>query len=192
MLRWYQAKLRSRPLLTQSATTLVLFATGDAMAQQLVEKRGLKNHDVARTGRMALYGGAVFGPVATTWFAFLQRRVSLGGRYATIGARAALDQLVFAPAHMCVFLSSMAVLEGSSPADKLRSTYSTALRKNWQVWPAVQFVNFAFVPLELRVLVVNVVSLGWNCYLSYLNSQASNSVREKAKDRFEDTGFAGA
>jgi hypothetical protein len=27
------------------------------MAQQLVEKRGLKNHDLARSGRMALYGG---------------------------------------------------------------------------------------------------------------------------------------
>jgi len=37
------------------------------------------------------------------------------------------------------------------------------------IWPVVQFVNFKYVPLELRVLVVNVVSLGWNCYLSYLN-----------------------
>jgi protein Mpv17 len=35
----------------------VLFATGDVMAQQAVEKRGIKKHDLARTGRMALYGG---------------------------------------------------------------------------------------------------------------------------------------
>jgi len=35
--------------------------------------------------------------------------------------------------------------------------------------------NFKFVPLEHRVLVVNVISLGWNCYLSYLNSQGGNS-----------------
>jgi hypothetical protein len=27
------------------------------MAQQLVEKKGWKNHEIARTGRMALYGG---------------------------------------------------------------------------------------------------------------------------------------
>jgi protein Mpv17 len=50
-------KLASRPLLTQSITTAVLFATGDTMAQQLVEKKGWKNHELARTGRMALYGG---------------------------------------------------------------------------------------------------------------------------------------
>jgi protein Mpv17 len=46
-------------MLTQSITTAVLFATGDSMAQQLVEKKGLKNHELARTGRMALYGGGL-------------------------------------------------------------------------------------------------------------------------------------
>lgn len=55
-------KLASRPILTQSITTAVLFATGDAMAQQAVEKKGLKNHEFARTGRMALYGGGRFNP----------------------------------------------------------------------------------------------------------------------------------
>jgi hypothetical protein len=53
-------KLASRPLLTQSITTAVLFATGDTMAQQLVEKKGFRNHDLARSGRMALYGGGGF------------------------------------------------------------------------------------------------------------------------------------
>jgi len=161
------------------------------MAQQLVEKRGWKNQDLARTGRMALYGGAVFGPAATTWFAFLQRRVTLSGKYTTIGARVALDQLVFTPTNLFCFLSSMAIMEGSSPKDKLKSTYTTALKKNWQIWPGVQFVNFAYVPLEYRVFVVNIVSLGWNCYLSYLNSQTKGPVVGK-KEKFEDTGFAGA
>lgn len=51
-------------------------------------------------------------------------------------------------------------MEGSSPTEKLKSTYTTALAKNWMVWPGVQLVNFKFVPLEHRVLVVNIVSLG--------------------------------
>ena len=134
---------------------------------------------------------AVFGPAATTWFAFLQRRVTLSGKYTTIGARVALDQLVFTPTNLFCFLSSMAIMEGSSPKDKLKSTYTTALKKNWQIWPGVQFVNFAYVPLEYRVFVVNIVSLGWNCYLSYLNSQTKGPVVGK-KEKFEDTGFAGA
>ena len=55
-------KLAARPILTQSVTTAVLFATGDVMAQQLVENRGWKNHELARTGRMALYGGGRLSP----------------------------------------------------------------------------------------------------------------------------------
>lgn len=51
-------------------------------------------------------------------------------------------------------------MEGTSPKDKLDSTYWTALQKNWMLWPFVQAVNFKFVPLDHRVLVVNVVSLG--------------------------------
>ena len=35
----------------------VLFATGDTLAQQAVEKVGWEKHNLARTGRMALYGG---------------------------------------------------------------------------------------------------------------------------------------
>jgi len=176
MLRWYQAKLAKRPLLTQSLTTMVLFATGDVMAQQGVERRGLKNHELARTGRMALYGGAIFGPGATTWYSFLQRHVIIRNSpssTATIVTRVAMDQFIFTPTNMLVFLSSMAWMEGTSIKKKLESTYKTAIIKNWYVWPWVQLVNFKLVPLEHRVLVVNVVALGWNCYLSWLNSQGS-------------------
>ena len=35
----------------------VLFATGDVMCQQAVERKGLDKQDLSRTGRMALYGG---------------------------------------------------------------------------------------------------------------------------------------
>lgn len=131
------------------------------MAQQLVERKGFGRHELERTGRMALYGGCVFGPAATLWFSFLQRRVRIPSRpNLEILARVAADQCVFASTNLFVFLSSMALMEGSDPQKKLESTYFNALQKNWMVWPVVQFTNFKFVPLEHRVLVVNIVSLG--------------------------------
>ncbi len=60
----------------------------------------------------------------------------------------------------------MAIMEGTSPKDKLESTYTQALQKNWMVWPWVQAINFKLIPLEHRVLVVNVVSLGRSCSYS--------------------------
>jgi len=103
---------------------------------------------------------AVFGPIATTWFKFLQHKVVLKNPNTTIAARVFTDQVVFAPTNLFMFLSSMAIMEGSSPRDKLVGTYTTVLQKNWMVWPWVQAINFKLVPLEHRVLVVNVVSLG--------------------------------
>jgi len=41
----------------------------------------------------------------------------------------------------------------------------------------VQLVNFSMVPLNHQVLVVNSVALGWNCYLSYLNSQGGKGEK---------------
>lgn len=58
----YQAKLVKRPLLTQVVTTAILFGTGDVIAQQAVDKKGLEKHDLARTGRMVLYGGGESKP----------------------------------------------------------------------------------------------------------------------------------
>ena len=81
----------------------------------------------------------------------------------------------------------MAIMEGSDPVEKWHKSFVPSYKANLMVWPFVQGVNFTFVPLELRVLVVNVVSLGmclslfmaflgtnhesgWNCFLSLLNS----------------------
>jgi protein Mpv17 len=114
---------------------------------------------------------AVFGPAATTWFKFLQHKVVLPNKNLEIVARVACDQLFFASTNLFCFLSSMAIMEGTSPKDKLEKTYWTALSANWMVWPFIQIVNFKFVPLHHRVLLVNVISIGWNCFLSMINSE---------------------
>ncbi|KAE8154887.1 hypothetical protein BDV25DRAFT_135530 [Aspergillus avenaceus] len=177
MFSWYQRSLIQRPLLTQGLTTACLFAVGDGLAQQGVEKRGIARHDVSRTARMALYGGAVFGPVATKWFQFLQNRITLSTPGKTLVARVATDQLAFAPTMIGVFLSSMSLMEGGNPQEKLDKAYWPALRANWTIWPAVQAVNLYMVPLQYRVLTVNIFNIGWNCFLSFLNN-ADTEVQE--------------
>ena len=59
-----------------------------------------------------------------------------------------------------MFLTSMAAMEGASVPDRLQSAFKPALVKGWMVWPWVQLVNFRFVPLDYRVMAVNVVALG--------------------------------
>lgn len=122
------------------------------------------------SGTDADQGTVVFGPAATKWYQFLQKRVNFESKTQTTVARVLADQTIFASTNMAVFLSTMSLLEGGSPQEKLKKSYIEGLKANWMVWPGVQAANFSIVPLEHRVLVVNIVSLGWNCYLSYLNS----------------------
>lgn len=103
---------------------------------------------------------AIFGPAATAWFGFLQRYVVTNSKAGTIAARVAVDQVFFAPTQLTCFLSSMAIMEGTDPIKKLRTTFFQCYKANISVWPFVQTVNFTFVPLEYRVLMVNVISLG--------------------------------
>jgi protein Mpv17 len=106
-----------------------------------------------------------FGPVATKWYGVLQKHINLSTTNRTIAARVAADQFVFAPTNMLIFLSSMAYLEGGSPKEKLAKAYVPGMKNNFLLWPGVQAVNFKFVPLEHRVLVVNVVALGTFVFL---------------------------
>jgi len=108
---------------------------------------------------------AIFGPGASIWYSFLQRRIQFPGRpNAEILARVGLDQTVFAIPNVACFLTSQALMEGTSPAKKLETTYWKALSTNWMVWPFLQVITFKYIPLDQRVLFVNGVSIGM-CFL---------------------------
>ncbi|GAA5822535.1 hypothetical protein JCM10212_004237 [Sporobolomyces blumeae] len=182
LLRAYNSALMRRPYATGSASAAVLFGAGDVLAQQGIEKRG-KDHDFMRTLRLAGYGGLVFAPVVTKWFTALER-IKLASKPLQLTARVAADQFLFTPVMVGVFFTSQTFLEGKGIDEaqrRLRESWWPTLQKNWQLWIPTQAANFAIVPVHLRLVVVNVVSLFWNAYLSYANSQAE-STEEKVKE----------
>jgi len=165
------AALHRRPYVINSVSSATLFGAGDILAQQGIEKVGSK-HDFLRTLRISVYGGFVFSPIMTRWYSFLQT-VNLRSKWSTIGARVGLDQFVLTPNVVAIFFTSMAVLEGKDAThikQKLYAHWQPTLIRNWAVFIPVQLLNFAVVPPQLRLLVVNCVSLFWNCYLSFANS----------------------
>ena len=70
-----------------------------------------------------------------------------------------------------VFLGSMATMEGNDPKKRIETTWWPALKANWMLWPFVQVINFSFIPLQHRVFFANIVSIGWNSYLSWINNR---------------------
>ena len=58
--------------------------------------------------------------------------------------------------------------------DKLWPT----LKVNWVVWPVLQTINMAVVPLQYRLLYVNFCSLFWSAYLSNMAAAPATAVQE--------------
>jgi len=147
------------------------------IAQQAVEKKGLAQHDFMRTARLTFYGGALFGPLMTHWYAFLNRLKFQTPTKALV-YRVYLDQAVLTPVAVAFFYGSMSVLElkPNEAYDRIKSAYVPTLLRNWGVYIPTQIINFSLVPPHLRLVVVSFVSLFWNTYLS-----ASNASHERAQ-----------
>ncbi|GAA6042261.1 hypothetical protein JCM8097_000602 [Rhodosporidiobolus ruineniae] len=179
ILRAYNSALIRRPYATGSVTAAVLFGAGDVLAQQGIEKRG-KEHDYLRTLRLSAYGGLIFAPVVTRFYAGLER-IKFQSAIATTAARVAMDQVVLTPIMVGVFFTAQTFLEGKGVGEakeRLSQNWWPTLQRNWGVWFPIQIANFSIVPPQARLVVVNVVSLFWNAYLSYANGQAQPADKE--------------
>lgn len=88
----------------------------------------------------------------------------------------ALDQLVMTPVGMCAFFASLRLMDKGTPAEAvedIRHKLKPILTANYMLWPFANFVNFAFVPPEQRVLYINgiyVSTSSASLFLRKLNS----------------------
>ncbi|KAI9628618.1 hypothetical protein KEM48_011574 [Puccinia striiformis f. sp. tritici PST-130] len=168
-IRAYNSSLLHRPLRTQIVTSLILFGGGDVIAQQAIERKG-KQHEWARTARLAGYGGFVFAPLGTRWFKTLDF-IQLKSHKLTTLLKLSIDQIIAAPTMLAFFFYTMNFCNDLKQGEeRLREKWGPTLYKNWIVFIPLQAINFGVVPSHLRLLVINGASLFWNSYLSYANA----------------------
>jgi len=174
----------------KSLTCSGVMGAGDVLCQKMFPKEEvIDGHDAfgravppstkKSKGKIQLRGVGNFGlvglliaPIVHQWYSFLGT-VSVGGLLGGV-QQVCLDQMFFAPAMIALVFSMLQGLEGKGPAEmkaKLQSDWKTAVLNNWKLWIPAQLINFIFVPAPLQVLFSNVIGLGWNVYLSKLNSK---------------------
>ncbi|CAK9438300.1 uncharacterized protein LODBEIA_P25240 [Lodderomyces beijingensis] len=174
--KYHQLILR-KPLLTNMISTGFLLGTGDCLAQTLFPTQPGQPYDWIRTLRAVFYGGVIFAPLGDKWYKILNTKIVWRGKnertMSTI-LRVAVDQLVFAPfIGIPLYYASMTILENRQPyldriLEKFSTSYWPTLRSNWLVWPIFQWFNFYLIPVHYRLLAVNLISIGWNTYLSFV------------------------
>lgn len=172
---WYLELLANFPVLTKAVTAALLTLIGDLICQLAIDK--VPSLDYKRTFLFSFVGLAFVGPTLHFWYLYLSKLIPLPGASGAF-LRLLLDQFVFAPVFIGIFLSALVILEGrpSHVVPKLEQEWFSSVLANWQLWIPFQFLNFRFVPQQFQVLASNVVSLVWNVILS---SKAHKEVSPK-------------
>lgn len=118
------------------------------------------------------------GPGLRFWYGFLNKHVGSQGTTVVL-KKVALDQLVFAPIFLGFLLGVLGAMQGQTMDENVKNIkrdYLDVLANNYKVWPLVQLTNFYLVPLNYQVLLVQVVAVFWNTYISWkTNVHLSNS-----------------
>ncbi|XP_058107550.1 protein sym-1 [Magnolia sinica] len=166
LLSWYLVALEKYPVLTKALTSALLTFIGDSICQLLIDR--VPTLDLKRTFLFTFLGFVLVGPTLHFWYFYLSNVVTMpGGPGAFL--RLLLDQFLFSPIFIGVFLSCLLTLEGrpSQIMPKLRQEWFSSVVANWQLWIPFQFLNFRFVPQQFQVLAANIVALAWNVILSF-------------------------
>lgn len=176
----YTAVLMARPLAVKATTASLIFFVSDSATQYVMDPTA--DYELARAG-----SGAAFGVVATGWLhywwgfleAFVGKRIPVAShRFANTLAKVVLDQGIGAPCYVFTYyvitnfiqeLNALPKDAKKTAGDVLKETSDRAaemlaptMMRHWTLWPAVHTLNFYYSPLHHRVLVQNMVLVGWS------------------------------
>jgi len=177
---WQRVRIVSRPFIQRHSNTLTtntltcgaLLTVGDVIQQRIEKAMGKESnhkHDVARTGRMFLVGLSQ-GPPHHYWYIWLDKYLPKRN-LRTVGLKILADQFLAAPFFAITFIFGMGLLEDKRISECWREfilKFPAIYLFDWIIWPPSQFINFKYVPASVRVLYVNVITVVWDIFLSYI------------------------
>ncbi|RVW80119.1 PXMP2/4 family protein 1 [Vitis vinifera] len=92
---WYLGLVQSRPLLTKSVTSSLIYAAADCTSQT-ISRQSTEPYDFMRTLRMAGYGMLILGPSLHFWFNFMSKVLPQRDLITTL-KKICLGQTTFGP-----------------------------------------------------------------------------------------------
>ncbi|VDO67726.1 unnamed protein product [Haemonchus placei] len=165
--------------MTNTAISVTQIGTADVMQQLFQGDIQGKGWDYHRTARMAAIG-FVMGPMLHGFYRILDSRSFRGGRQKVVLKKLCCDAICM-PIFSCTFITVGGLLEGSS----FSTAFSEYRKKMWHIfkvdvsiWPPAQLISFWFLPPSVRVIYVNIVSLMYNCIMSYIKNNDVTEIKK--------------
>ncbi|XP_013187761.2 mpv17-like protein 2 [Amyelois transitella] len=158
-------------LFTNSITSGGFMFLGDMIQQEIEYHAKIipYRYDWARLGRMFIVGTLV-GPLHHFYYIQLDK-ILPQNNLKTVAMKIICDQVFASPATIVCFFYGMGVLERKSFAqstEEIGQKFKYVYLGDWLFWPPVQFVNFYYLPTEYRVFYINIATMVFNVFLSYM------------------------
>ncbi|CAK9293504.1 unnamed protein product [Gordionus sp. m RMFG-2023] len=150
-----------------------MYGVGDTLAQSIERyqmETPYKGYSYERTLILAGFGAFNAGPLMKIWYKFLDKSFGTETNFKSGFKKMAMDQILFAPIFLLDFLVMTEIIKHRSFTtvnEKIEKDYYDIMVTNYKIWPIVQLVNMSLVPLNYRILVINIVAVMFNTYLSY-------------------------
>ena len=193
------------PYMTQLSSSLTIYFLGDLSAQYVTSKTSTvpvssdANEDATITTTQfdyqpdrslrALVIGGISSIPSYNWFLWLGRNFNYPSHALSICAKIVVNQSVFTPLFNSYFFGMQSLLQGNTLQETKRrivDTVPVSWRNSWKVWPAVTAFSFTFVPPQYRSVFAGVIAIGWQTYLSWLNTKAAAAEEDERKLKGQD------
>ncbi|CAD6447043.1 a4e35b30-7db6-4989-b5d7-5732061b22e2 [Sclerotinia trifoliorum] len=170
----YGRSQRKRPYTTQFCSSLVIYFLGDLSAQSICGD----DYDWKRTLRALVISMGSSIP-SYKWFMFLSRNFNYSSKAGSLATKVGVNQMFFTPIFNTYFFGMQSLLSGDSIRDvveRVKRTVPTSMMNSIKLWPAVTAISFAWVPQEYRSIFAGVIAIGWQTYLSFLNTRVEGEM----------------
>ncbi|KAK4354724.1 hypothetical protein RND71_026918 [Anisodus tanguticus] len=171
VLGWYLGALESRPIITKSISSAIIYAASDVTSQMITMSHS-DSLDIIRTLRMAGFGLLILGTAQHLWFGFVARVLPKRDIISTL-KKLLMGQLAFGPVINSIFFSFNAALQGENGEEivaRLKRDLLPTMMNGLMYWPLCDFLTYKVIPVHLQPLANSAFAYAWTIYLTYVAS----------------------
>ena len=187
--RSYNNILSMAPIETKAVTSATVYTIGDIISQQTSEDKSIGELDRGRILRSALAGLIGHGPMSHVWYRvsedFFDNVLHLHAWWDFL-PKIVVDQFVFGPIWVNAYILLLGVMQLQGPgqifADMKRSTIPLVI-SGLKLWPFVHIITYGLIPVENRLLWVDLVEIVWVTILANQVSTTTEVTADDDKDR---------
>eukprot|EP01121_Diplochlamys_sp_Union-15-3_P011346 TRINITY_DN3276_c0_g1_i2.p1 TRINITY_DN3276_c0_g1~~TRINITY_DN3276_c0_g1_i2.p1 ORF type:complete len:189 (-),score=12.33 TRINITY_DN3276_c0_g1_i2:5-571(-) len=170
----YLIALQNNPLRTKAITSSITSSIGDLLAQTIkrIQSPNPQPYDLKRTAKFASFNFLISAPILHWYYKLLDVLLKNYKGNTRLILQLLLDRLICGPLVILLFFTYFEIVSmGSIMAlkKKIQLHLIPTAVKAMIFWLPVQFFNFKYIPMQLRVLFGNLAAIVWTVYFSVVN-----------------------